>query len=236
MKIDMLEPFPQESSREYIYRLMKANIINLNLPPGTGISEKEVADLVGVSRAPVREAFIKLSQEALLDILPQRGTYVSLIDINHADESQFVRAILEKEVVKIACAGFSRENLFQLQSFLTLQELSLKEKNPGKFFEFDDAMHYTIFAGCNKARTWLMIEQMGSHYSRVRMLNLSTGFNLPRILEEHRAMVQTIRDGDVEAGAAAAEVHLSKMHLDLRELLKDFGHYFKQPRQAAIGM
>jgi len=177
-----------------------------------------------------------LSQEVLLDILPQRGTYVSLIDIDQADESRFVRAILEREVVKMACAGFSRESLFELQSCLTLQELSIQEMNPGKFFEFDDVLHQAIFAGCGKARTWGMIQQMGSHYSRVRILNLSSGFNLPRILQEHQAIVQAIREEDAAAGAAAVDIHLSKLPLDLRELLKDFGHYFKQPKQSTLGL
>lgn len=236
MNIASLNPFPQESSREYIYRVMKANIISLNLPPGAGISEKEVADLVGVSRAPVREAFIKLSQEGLLDILPQRGTYVSLIDIDQAEESRFVRAILEREVVRLACECFSQEDLFELQSWLALQELCLQERNAGKFFEVDDAMHQAIFAGCNKVHTWLMLEQMGSHYGRVRMLNLTAGFNLARILEEHRAIVRAIREGNAKAGAAASDAHLSKLPLDLAELLKKFGDYFKQPKRPGGGV
>jgi len=134
------ERLNQESVREYVYRLLKTNITNLTLPPGQNISEKEIADLLNVSRTPVREAFIKLAQEHLLDIVPQKGTYVSLIDTDQVEESKFARETLEKEVIQQACVDFPKEELFQLQSYIALQELCVKEENYLQFFELDEKM------------------------------------------------------------------------------------------------
>jgi len=233
MKIDLLEKYPQESGREYIYRLMKSNIINLNLPPGCSISEKELGDLLGVSRAPVREAFIKLSHEMLLDIMPQKGTYVSLIDIDQVDQVKFLRHCVEKEVIKLACVSFPQGGLFKLQSFLALQDLCVQEKNYIKLFELDEAMHGVIFAGCNKANIWSVIQQMSAHYNRVRMLNLAYGYDWQRIIDQHRQIVYAIQHGDVSLGENIADIHLNKVLIDLQDLQKKFEHYFKKPRYIA---
>ena len=230
MILEQLERLPQESSREYTYRLLRTNILNLTIAPGATISENDVADIVAVSRTPVREAFIKLSQEALLDIQPQRGTYVSLIDPDHVEEARFLRAAVETEVIKLACRSFPAEKLISLQANIQLQELSAGENAPIKFFAHDEALHRTIFAGCGKARVWSVIQQMNTHYNRVRVLNLLNGYNMPRIIEEHRSIVRAIRDRDAAAGERAADLHLSMIHIDLKQLQQEFPEYFTQPR------
>jgi len=233
MKIDLLERYPQESSREYLYRIMKSNIINLNLPPGCSVSEKELGELLGVSRAPVREAFIKLSHEMLLDIIPQKGTYVSLIDMDQVDQAKFLRHCVESEVIKLACIFFPEEGLFKLQSFLVLQELCIQEKNYIKLFELDEAMHGSIFTGCNKASIWSVLQQMNVHYNRVRMLNLAYGYDWQRIVDQHRQIVQAIQQGDVFLGEKITNIHLNKVLIDMNDLQKNFAHYFKKPRYLA---
>ncbi|MEN6621396.1 MAG: GntR family transcriptional regulator, partial [Smithella sp.] len=175
MKIAMVNRLPQESTREYVYRFLKENIMSLKLPPGSTLSEKDISNLLNVSRTPVREAFIQLSQEYLLDILPQKGTYVSLIDLENVEESRFLRETVEMAVIEIACREFPQEQLFELQSYLTLQELCIQEKNNLRFFAIDEALHGAIFSGCHKARIWSMIQQMNTHYNRVRMLNIAGG-------------------------------------------------------------
>lgn len=234
MNLELLERLPHESSREYAYRLLRTNILNLTIAPGATISENDVAEIVAVSRTPVREAFIKLSQEALLSIQPQRGTYVSLIDPAHVEEARFLRATVETEVIKLACRSFPAEMLISLQSCIQLQELSAAENAPAKFFDYDEALHRTLFAGCGKERIWSVIKQMNTHYNRVRILNLLSGYNLPRIIEEHRCIIRAIRDRDVAAGERAADLHLSKIHIDIKQLQREFPEYFKQPRPQPV--
>lgn len=230
MKLALLERLPHESSREYAYRLLRTNILDLTIAPGATLSENDVAEIVAVSRTPVREAFIKLSQEALLDIQPQRGTYVSLIDPGHVEEARFLRTTVETEVIKLACRSFPAELLISLQSLLQFQELSAAENAPAKFFAHDEALHRTLFIGCGKLRVWAIIQQMNTHYNRVRFLNLLSGYNLPRIIEEHRCIVRAVRDRDVIAGERAADLHLSKIHLDIKQLQQEYPDYFVPPR------
>lgn len=225
----LLKRFPQESTREYVYRFLKVNIMNLHFEPGSALSEKEIALLLDVSRTPVREAFIQLSQEYLLDILPQKGTYVSLIDVENVQESKFLRETLEKAIIELACKEFPSEKIFELQSVITLQELCLREKNYSKFYELDETLHRTIFEGCKKARIWFMIQQMHTHYNRVRRLNIFGGHELDRILEQHKNLVKAIREKDVELGKKTVDLHLNKVRFDIKELADIYPQYFKQP-------
>ena len=134
MNLPLVERFAQESTREYVCRLLRTNILHLNLLPGSSVAEKDIAEILAVSRTPVREAFIKLAQEGVLEIIPQKGSYVSLIDPEQVEEMKFCRSSLEKEVIKLACVSFPREELFQLQSCLALQALCIQEKNYARFF------------------------------------------------------------------------------------------------------
>lgn len=225
----LIEQNPQESIREYVYRFLKLNIIHLNLPPGQNISEQDVATQLQVSRTPVREAFIKLAQENLLDIIPQKGTYVSLIDTEQVEESKFVRETLEKEIIQHACTQFPAEELFQLQSSLALQDLCISEKNYLRFFELDEAMHGIIFKGCKKSRTWNMLQLMNAHYNRVRILNLKDkAFEWDQLLVQHRELVRAISEQDIVLGAKIIDVHLNKVVVDLEHLRAEHSDYFMQ--------
>ena len=100
-----------ETGREYVLRILKENIVMLELEPGSRISENELAAEIGVSRTPVREALIELSKSKIVEIYPQRGSYVSRIDWGLVEEAQFMRVTLEKAVIRLACQGLSEEKL-----------------------------------------------------------------------------------------------------------------------------
>ncbi len=225
-----------ESAREYVYRLLKTNIVNLTLPPGQSLSEQEIAERLDVSRTPVREAFIKLTHDNLLDIFPQKGSYVSLIDPDQVAEAKFARETLEREVVQQACIAFPAEDLFQLASCVALQELCSSEKNYHKFFELDETIHGTIFKGCMKTRTWTMLQSMNAHYNRVRMLNLAVGYDWDQLIHQHKELVRAIREKDKALARRTLDTHLNKVVVDLEYLRGEYGHYFLPRKTGAAEM
>ena len=227
---------PQESSREFVYRFLKSSIMEVSLPPGAALSEKDIAALLGVSRTPVREAFIQLSQEGLLDIMPQKGTYVSLIDLDSVAESKFLRETMEEAVMKEACRDYPPAMLFELQSNVTLQELCLNEKNYIRFFELDEALHRSIFEGCRKGRIWHMMQLMHGHYNRVRRLNIAGGYDVHTVLRQHQDMVQAISEKNPARGVKVINSHLNKVNVDINDLLHHYRHYFWLPEKADKGI
>lgn len=88
------------SVQEMVYRTLRDKIICMELKPGTIISTQEIADCMSVSRTPVREAFIRLQREDLLDVTPQRSTVVSKINMSRVYQERFIREALEIEVIQ----------------------------------------------------------------------------------------------------------------------------------------
>ena len=101
---------------------LRQQILRLNLKPGIALSEKELSLQLGVSRTPVREAFIRLSEEGLVDIFPQRGTIVAPIRMDEIKEAQFLREILETAIVRRAAENIEKKFLNLLEANLAYQK------------------------------------------------------------------------------------------------------------------
>ena len=132
-----------ESSRDYAYRILRKNIMMLNLKPGEVLSEGDLSELLGMSRTPVHEALILLKNEDLVDILPQRGSKVSCISLNLVKEGFFMRQILEAAIISEIAGCLSREQMVLVRENLRQQEelLAGPEPSTDQFLDLDDRMH-----------------------------------------------------------------------------------------------
>ena len=137
--------YSRETGREYVLRVLKDNIVRLELEPGSRISENELAAEIGVSRTPVREALIELSKSKIVEIYPQKGSYVSLIDWDLVEEAQFMRLTLEKGVIRLACEGIEEEKLRGLEKNVKLQQFYVENSEPDELLELDNQFHKELF-------------------------------------------------------------------------------------------
>jgi GntR family transcriptional regulator, rspAB operon transcriptional repressor len=223
----MSQKITANSSRDYVYQLLRNDILRLQLKPGSSISEKEVSSRFQVSRTPVREAFLQLSQEGLLEVYPQRGTFVSLIDLTLVEEGRFMREQLEKAVIRLACDSFPQELLFALEMNLKMQEMCMEENDYERLFQLDEEFHRMIFEGCDKIRIWLAIQQMNTDFNRIRMLRLATNLNWENILLHHSRLVHAIKNKDAELAEQTMHDHLTMVVFDKEELKQKYPNYFK---------
>lgn len=225
-----LEMFTEQrtrvSTREFSYNTLKAKILNLELEPGTKISEKEIADELNVSRTPVREAFMKLAQEDLLDIIPQSGTIVSLINLEYVEEGRFIREIVEKEIVKLACVNFSEDYRFRLESNLAMQQLCIGQNNFSRIYELDEQFHQILFYGCGKVRSWEMLQLLNSHFNRLRLLRLSRDSNWETIINQHKEIYRLIVNKDAERASEVMADHLQLVVVEQQLIKERFPQYF----------
>jgi DNA-binding GntR family transcriptional regulator len=215
------------STRDFVYRKLKEQIINWELNPGTKISEKEVALLLDVSRTPVREAFMQLAQEELLVIVPQSGTIVSKIDLGLLEEGRFVREHIEKAVVREVCVTFNDNQLFQLETNLTMQEFCLEKGTHNRLFQLDEEFHQILFQICNKTRSWEMIRRMNSHFDRLRMLRLAQNHNWNVLIDQHKEIFQAISDKNPDEAELIMEKHMKLVIVELEDLIAENPEYFK---------
>ena len=157
MKIEKKRP--GENARMYAHRIILDNIINLELPPGSAISENDLSVSLNLSRTPVREALIEMTRLDLVKIYPQKGSFVSKIDYDLIEESKFIRLSLELAALRLLCEqGIPADVLTLFHKNLEAQRRYVQ--NPGVYntmLELDNEFHKLIFQAVNKQRTYEFI-------------------------------------------------------------------------------
>lgn len=219
------------SAGNHVYAQLKQQIVTLELPPGTALSEKEMSVAFQVSRTPVRESFVRLAQEGLLVVLPQRGTRVSLIDPDLVEEARFMREQLERAVIRSACRDFPEASLRSLNDNLELQRDALARHDGSAMFELDEAYHRILFEGCRKLGTWSVIQQMNAHLNRTRVLWLKTDPHWDHLYDQHRAMGDAVVRRDKELADRTMKEHLRLSISNLSVLQEKFPDYFSKTEQ-----
>ncbi|MBU9721565.1 MULTISPECIES: GntR family transcriptional regulator [Bacillaceae] len=215
------------STRDYVYKTVRDQIVNWDLKPGQKISEKEVAEKLHVSRTPVREAFLQLGHEDLLDIFPQIGTVVSRIDFTLVEEARFVRENIEKAIVKDLCNGVGDDFIFDMESNLTMQSMCIQKGTNQRLFELDEEFHRLLFQENKKLRTWVFIRQMNGHFDRLRVLRLASNTNWELLVSHHKQIFDCIMNKDAEGAEKVMGNHLELVNLEKGELKARYPNYFK---------
>lgn len=220
------ERFAKETGREYALRMLKENIIHLDLIPGTMLSENELAGEMQLSRTPVREALIELSKSGIVEILPQKGSALSLIDYSMVEEARFMRNVLECAVVELDCEIKAPEILEELEANVQLQEFYLKNRSSEKLLELDNQFHRLLFLMAGKLQIHALMGSITIHFDRVRSMSLATVKEL-KTVSDHRAILDAVREGDKQSARALMEKHLSRYKIDQEELREKYPGYFK---------
>lgn len=210
-----------------LYQILKEEIIQLHLEPGLSISEKGISERFDISRTPAREAFLLLSQEGLVDIYPQKGTFVSLIDLDAVEEARFLREHVERATVKLACKNFPQEKIFFLEMNLKVQKMCMEKNDYRGVFQADEEFHRTIFEGCNKRRTWDTICQLEADFQRIRILTLTSNLRGDDAYSQHVVITNAIRDNKPEIADKVIQNHLNMVNYDLDEVRERYHEYFE---------
>ncbi|EGD48356.1 transcriptional regulator, GntR family [Ruminiclostridium papyrosolvens DSM 2782] len=207
--------------KEVIYMEVKNKILNLEYKPGQMISETEISELLNVSRTPVREVFIRLSYEKLIDIYPQKGTFVSLVDLSYVKESVYMRNLLECQIAGEIIDIGMKDLPAEIKKNIRLQkDLVENEGNIEEFLELDNDFHKVIFKAVNHETIWDIISTTRIHYNRFRLLTMYEPEMLKRVFQEHFDIMTKIEEGD-KAGCNAL---LKKHHyngLEHADVLKE---------------
>ncbi|WP_409500609.1 GntR family transcriptional regulator [Mannheimia glucosida] len=223
----MVEPKHRESSRDYAYRLIREMIINMELIPGSKVSETELAELLGISRTPVREALIDLARNKVVTIQPQKGTFISLIDPLLVEEARFLRLTVEKEVVALLCEEQYQSDINILDECIALQEFYLNQKNYEKFLELDNQLHQLFFKLTDKNNIYELMKGLNIHFDRARTFIFKHKPSM-KTVEEHKEILSAIRHQDKERAKQCIEQHLHQYILDKEQFEKEYSYYFNK--------
>lgn len=221
------ERYSYETARDYALRTLRNNIIILELEPGSMVSENELAKELGISRTPTREALIELSKSQIVDIFPQKGSYISLIDYNIVDEAMFLRLVLESAIIKQACDMATPEDLTVLEANVKLQQFYLESGSENKIFDLDNEFHKKLFHICNKDRSYELMSIMMVHFDRVRIMTLSNLEEAKYIVEDHRKLLKFVQNKDKESAEHLIQKHLTRYKIDEDLIRNKYPTYFK---------
>ena len=202
---------PTQPVNQQIYRILRREIVRCLIAPGTPLSEKEVSLRFEVSRQPVREAFIKLAETGLVQIRPQRGTWVNKISISHVKNGCFIREAIECAVVKRAAEKVTHSDLYTLEHLLNQQSVAISDGQIDDFFSLDDKFHQqlALIADCSLA--WETVENIKATMDRVRYMSLDHVSPPAMLLEQHRDIFNALKARDGQQADAAMHRHLHEI-------------------------
>ena len=210
--MELLDRQPSENARSYALRVLLHNIITLELAPGSAVSENELSQILKLSRTPVREALIELSKMGLVDIQPQRGSYIAKIDYELVEESRFMRLVLENAVLALVCEGISPEHEEMLRANMEEETRHLEAGDYTRLFELDTDFHRLLFTSVGKARTYSIIHSQMVHFDRLRALSLKS-LKPDKIVEDHENILYAIGRRDSELAEMLMTRHLTRHRL-----------------------
>lgn len=213
--------------QEQAYQAIRKKIIYCEFEPRRKISENDLTDMLNIGRTPVREALIQLRQQQLVYTVPQSGTYVSLIDLQSAQNARFVREQLERQIMMECCAKLTVRTQKVLDTILEQQLKAIDEEDKTAFFQTDNLFHQACFEIAGRLEVWHWLNTHNTHLERFRWLRLTTeNLKWTPIIEEHHALYQAIIDRNPEEANYLAAVHLHMMAKDLEPVTTVYPDYF----------
>lgn len=215
-----------ELSRDYVLRVLKEKIVNMDMEPGSIINESEISKELGVSRTPVREALIELSRSKLVEIYPQRGSYISKIDYNIIEDVRYLRYIVETAIVELVCERRSEEDILKLEEFVQLQEFYMKRDQPEVTFIYDNRFHSMLYTIVGKQMLESIVDNMNIHFDRVRKLSFQTQKDT-NIIKDHLDLIQAIKDQDKVKAKEILTSHLLRYKVDEEMIKKTYVDWIK---------
>lgn len=205
-KIDQTKPIQAQ-----VYETIKESIIKLRFKPGQRLSEKELSEKLQVSRTPIREAFIRLSETGLLEVYPQRGTFVSYINLRDVYEALFIREALEVASIAKTLEKATDGDVSLLQGIIKEQKVCQMKDDPEGFYKLDEQFHRSLILMSGYSKVWETIQAVKLHLDRVRYLSLkSAHIKISLLIEQHEQILEAIRDKNVKQAKHCLGLHITK--------------------------
>lgn len=214
------------SLNDVTYEQIRKDIMNMTLEPGVNVSVQKLSERYGVSRTPVREAIVRLQQSGLVEIYPQRTTVVSKIDLERVYEELFIRTSLESCVVDKFIFRCSELVGDTMQELINKQKKYMDKEHFVEFYSKENRFHQLIFETAEQKLAWTTIENVASHYNRIRIFHGKVN-GVGSIINEHEKIVAAVRKRDSEAMRIAIMEYSNNLLEQVKSMSKKYPHFFK---------
>jgi GntR family transcriptional regulator, rspAB operon transcriptional repressor len=210
-----------------VYEVLREKILTVQLEPGKSINERWLADWLGVSRTPIREAINRLSAHGLIAIVPNVGTSVSLINVGRVKEFCLIRRSLESLIVRHAAERFDAASALSLGALVDQQIATLEKPDLIENIVVDTQFHRAVAEISGLTATWVILQHAMDEILRVRHLSVRLPRPLREPIDEHQAILDALRSKDADLCERAMKAHLDSSYGHIVKALEQHPEYLE---------
>jgi len=228
MRISLAERALGTTARERVYDALREAIVSAALEPGRQLSENELAERLGVSRTPVREALVRLRDDRLVAIVPQLGTFVTLIDAEAVADAHFVREALEAGAIRLAVERATDADLRALHAVVDAQRDADAAGDDDAFDRLDDQLHRMLCELSGREIAWRVSQRARGQLDRVRRLSMPEPGFRAMMIAEHEEVVGAVAARDAAQAEQALRHHLRMVLSFVPDLQRAHPEFFEE--------
>ncbi|MHB9093164.1 MAG: GntR family transcriptional regulator [Eubacteriales bacterium] len=207
--------------REIVFESLREAILNAMLKPGERLMEIQLAEEMGVSRTPVREAIRKLELEGFVVMIPRKGAYVAGISVKDIADVFEIRTALESLAAGLAAERITEEELEQLERILVKIGECVTNKDLEQIIEIDTEFHDVLFKASRNERLVQIVSNLREQIQRFRTASLATPGRMKYAFEEHKKIVEAVSERNVELAQTLAREHIENAENSMLEVLNE---------------
>ena len=216
----------QLSAADQLYVHLREAIITCRLPPNEPVSENRICGMFSVSRSPVRIALTRLAEDGLIQIFPQRGSFVAPIVLKQVREGQFARVALEAALLEKAAASWSKDWSLRARRGIKLQKQHAASGDTWNFY-LDNETFHRLFAECAGLEgVWATVQSVKTLLDRIGHLANPVSGHMQRIIAEHSEIIEQLDMGQARKAIEAMRAHINSVDVTIARLRPLFASYF----------
>ncbi len=215
IRLDSYKPL-----RELVFEALREAIITGHLAPGERLMELQLAEELGVSRTPVREAIRKLELEGLVHMIPRKGAYVATLSMKDIVEVFEIRGALEGLAAALAAESITDEELEELERHLVMAAEQIGNADLEGMVEVDTGFHQILYKASRNERLTQIISNLREQIQRYRLTSLSYPGRMKIALEEHREIVDAVSARDPDLARKLAQEHIENAENSMMQVIR----------------
>ena len=216
----------RRTNADVVFEHLRDEIESLRLPPGSKISEAEIATKLGISRQPVREAFGRLDNQGLVLIRPQKATVVKKFSMQRISGSRFVRLAVELEILNKALTHWDGSLLPEMLDNIALQKQAVQSEDVDLFHDLDFEFHRSISRAAQAEFAFESIEKSKAQVSRLCVLSLRTRDEMAELVQDHEELVNMLGAKNSSGAFGVMRKHLSRLDETIQKIYFEHTDYF----------
>lgn len=211
---------PRQSVSDQVHVALRDAIVQVRLAPGSSISENAICKVFAVSRTPVRAALQRLAEEGLVEIFPQRGSFVAPIKLSDLQDSHFVRRSLEVALLREVAPDWTAQMSRAMRDKIAEQARFIAARDAEGFFSADEEFHHLLATYAGREGVWQAILAAKVQLSRF-VRSWAYPDRLADVIKEHTAIVDALDRGDSGAAEQALVTHLDMIFMIYKGIPED---------------